>query len=470
MIIGTGIACFAAAAAVAQPLQADAGSGISATVYRSSKDRPFREVRDDVPFSALWRAAGTPVLDLDAARPSHKFLGLGVSFAESGAKLLAEMPAERRERIMRMLWTKEGINLTVGRIHVGCSDYSAHMYTYADVPGDMELRHFSIDPDRRYVLPFIKEAAKLQPQLFCFSSVWTPPAWMKLNRELCGGWISRRHLPVFCDYYVKFLLAYRDEGIDIRALTVQNEPYSDQDGQSADCKWGPEEEMDVVGRLLPPRLKAAGLSTQIWLRDSEPDEWQQTLWELDDPDVRANVAGIAWHSYGSNPDNMRKVSAKHPGIPMYHTEMGPHLEYEKRSLVWWGSLVARFLNAGCGTFVSWCPVLDEEGGPNLSRGFRCAGLVEVHSETGAVTPSNQYKLFRHIGPYVERGADVLSAPEGRSVVAFRNPDGSHVIVAAVESAPRDRKMQLQVKLGGMYRSFQLPVGTVSTIILRRRAD
>ena len=434
--------------------------------YQSAKDVPMHALKDGVPFSPLWHAAGTPVLDLDTAKTSHGFLGLGVSFAEASCKLLTEMPASDRERVMRLLWTKDGANLTIGRIHVGCSDYSAHMYTYDDVPDDMELRHFSIDDDRKYVLPVIKQAQALQPELFFFSSVWTPPAWMKLNGELCGGWISRRHLPVFCDYYVKFLRAYKAEGIDVGALTVQNEPYSDQDGQSADCKWGPEEEMDVVARLLPPRLKAAGLSPAIWLRDSEPTEWQQTLWELRDSEVVRNIGGIAWHSYNGDPDKMRKVRAVHPEIPMYHTEMGPHLERERRSLLWWGKTVTAYLNAGCQSFVSWCPVLDEQGRPNCSRGFNCAGLLEVHSETGAVTPSNQFLLFRHIGPFVSRGADILEQPAGSTVTAFRNPDGSFVIVAINPSTSIDKKMQLQVKLRGQYKSFQLLHGTVTTIVLR----
>ena len=452
-----------AAAAVVSVARAES---VSFAQYQSAKDVPLHELKDGVPFSPLWHAAGTPVLDLDAAKVSPKSLGLGVSFAEASCKILSEMPPAEREKVMRMLWTKEGANLTIGRIHVGCSDYSAHMYTYDDVPDDMELRHFSIDDDRRYVLPVIKETQRLQPELFCFSSVWTPPAWMKLNGELCGGWISRRHLPVFCDYYVKFLQAYRAEGIDVKALTVQNEPYSDQDGQSADCKWGPEEEMDVVARLLPPRLKKVGLTPAIWLRDSEPDEWQQTLWELRDPEVVKNIGGIAWHSYGSDPDNMRKVRAVHPTIPMYHTEMGPHLERERRSLLWWGKTITGYLNAGCGSFTGWCPVLDEQGRPNCSRGFNCAGLVEVHSETQVVRPSNQYLLFRHIGPYVERGADILAAPPGRTVTVFRNPDGSHVIVAVNTATSTEKKMQLQVKFRGAYNSFQLPTGSVSTIVLK----
>jgi O-glycosyl hydrolase len=52
------------------------------------------------------------------------------------------------------------------------------------------------------------------------------------------------------------------------------------------------------------------------------------------------------------------------------------------------------------------------------------------------------------------------------VIALRNPDGSYVLVATNTNGGKKRKLQLQVKLGGKYVSFQLPSKSVSTIILR----
>ncbi len=455
-------------------------AGAEIRMYQTTGQRPFREIKNTVPFSP-HRAVAVPVLDLDGAGVSHEFKGLGVSFAEASCKLISELPAARRREILEMVFSKKGAGVTMGRIHVGCSDYSAHIYTYDDVPDDMELKHFSIDHDRRYVLPVIRESQKICPELYFFASVWTPPAWMKLGRELCGGWIDIEKLPVFCDYYVKFLQAYAKEGIEVSAISAQNEPYSDQNGESPECKWGPNEEMIFAGRLMPPRLKAAGLNTEIWLHDSEPDEWRQILWELSDENVRKNAGGVALHSYGGNPlQFLPKIREKHPGLAMYHTEQGPHLD-GSRTITWWGAKVTSFINAGCAAFTSWCLALDEQGLPNVSRGFNCAGFIEIHSETGKFTPSAQWEYFRHLGPYVERGAKVLdcgreysldiphpgSVPaHERHIIAFRNPDGSHVIVATNANGGKNRKLQLQVKLNGEYVSFQLPPKSVSTIILK----
>ena len=452
--------------------------GVEIKMFQTTEQRPMREIKNTVPFSPHC-AVAVPVLDLDSAKVSHDFTGLGISFAEASCKLLAELPAQRRREFLDMVFSKKGAGVSMGRIHVGCSDYSAHIYTYDDVMDDMELKHFSVDPDRKYVIPVIKESQKICPDLYFFASVWTPPAWMKLGRELCGGWIDIEKIPVFCDYYVRFLQEYAKEGIDVKAISAQNEPYSDQNGESPECKWGPNEEMLFAGKLMPQRLKAAGLKTEIWLHDSEPDEWRQILWELSDENVRKNVGGIALHSYGGNPlQFLPKIRSRYPGLKMYHTEQGPHLD-GSRTITWWGAKITSFINSGCSAFTSWCLALDEQGLPNVSRGFNCAGFIEIHSETGKFTPSAQWDCFRHIGPFVERGAKVLDTgyaneiphpgavpASNRHVMAFRNPDGSHVIVATNTNGGKNRKLQLQIKLGGSFVSFQLPPTSVSTIVLR----
>ncbi len=43
------------------------------------------------------------------------------------------------------------------------------------------MRNFSIDRYRYILIPYIKEALKLRPDLKMWS--WTPPAWMKVNEH-----------------------------------------------------------------------------------------------------------------------------------------------------------------------------------------------------------------------------------------------------------------------------------------------
>ena len=78
-----------------------ASAATEVTLYQSSKARPFREVKSVVPFSPHAYAEGTDLVDLDAAKPSHKFLGLGVSFAEASCKILMDLPKEKREKVTK---------------------------------------------------------------------------------------------------------------------------------------------------------------------------------------------------------------------------------------------------------------------------------------------------------------------------------------------------------------------------------
>lgn len=430
--------------------------------YRTTSAVPFAEVSDET-FAGTAEGAA---LDLDGTFRNHPFLGLGVSFVESACRVLSELDEDARQRALRMIWSAtEGAGLSVARLNVGCSDFSTCLYTYDDVADDFGLKYFSIDQDRRYVLPVVREAMKVNPEIYFFASPWTPPAWMKLGRDLCGGWIDPDRLEVYGDYYVKYLQAYRAEGIPIRAITMQNEPFSDQGGDSPDCIWGPNEEIAFASRILPPRLKRAGLDdVRVWLMDAEPKMWRQADWELAVPEIRAVVGGVAWHSYGSEPEDMLPLREKYPDLPMYHTEMGPQVDREKRPLLWWGEIVLRYLNAGCRTFTGWCMALDEQGLPNTSRGFNCAGLIEIHSETHAIRPSRQWELFRQIGPYVKRGAKILETgvriPGVKAFGAFANPDGTHVVVAVTGSDGAT----FGVRRRGAVTSVRLKPDAVTTLI------
>lgn len=92
--------------------------------------------------------------------------------------------------MLRDLYTDQGLNLSVGRVSVGSSDYSPELYTYDEVAGDTALEHFSVEPDEEFVLPMLREVLKIKPELFLFSSPWSPPGWMKTGGSMCGGLVT----------------------------------------------------------------------------------------------------------------------------------------------------------------------------------------------------------------------------------------------------------------------------------------
>ena len=460
-------------------------SGVSAEtrVYRTDARGEMREVAVNF-WSALPQGHANTV-DLDAAAPGHPFTGLGVSIPESSCYLLSRLPAERRAEILRTVWTADGAGLSVARLQIGSSDYSMHAYTYDDVAGDTELDHFSIDPDSRYILPVVKEIQKINPDVTFFASPWSPPAWMKDNGNIAGGSLLREHYGVYARYFVKYIQAFQKEGVTIQAVTTQNEPECDQFGMSPTCLWTGEQETAFIVNHLAPALKAAGLQTKPWLWDHNFDGTNRVWQALARKGVLESIGAVAWHPYVGQPEWIRPIHAKYPNLPMVMTEMGPHVDRYRRDLLWWGDLMLRTFNSGCGGFTSWCMVLDEHGQPNITGGFPCAGFVALDSVTGEAVPSEQFKAFRHVGRFVRRGADILKDcwkvgdsdwarrnDKRTTCAAFRNPDGSHVVVVACKPAEGDpfSPVQVQIKQKGRYLIVQALPGSLTTIVTGRREE
>ena len=195
-----------------------------------------------------------------------------------------------------------------------------------------------------------------------------------------------------------------------------------------------------------------------------------------------SVGAVAWHPYVGQPEWIQPLHAKYPDLPMVMTEMGPHVDRYGRDLLWWGGLMLRTFNSGCGGFTSWCMVLDEHGQPNISGGFGCAGFVELNSVTGEAVPSEQFKAFRHVGRFVRRGSDILKGcwkagdsdwarrNDRRTVCsAFRSPDGSHVVVIACKPEKGDpfSPVQVQVKHRNRYLIVQALPGSLTTVTISR---
>lgn len=160
--------------------------------------------------------AGGPSLVLDPGQQFQSLIGIGGSFTESTAYVISELSAAKRASLMEAWFAPEGAHYSLTRTHIASCDFSLRNYTYAPVPGDVELQHFSIEPDRTYLLPMIQSALKVKDAEFkILASPWTAPPWMKSNRDWNGGELLDEHYGTFAAYILRYLEAYEKEGIDI---------------------------------------------------------------------------------------------------------------------------------------------------------------------------------------------------------------------------------------------------------------
>ena len=287
------------------------------------------------------------------------------------------------------------MNLNIGRLTIGSSDYSAEVYTYDDTENDTELKHFSIDRDKEYIIPMIKEILEIKPDLKLFASPWSPPGWMKTGGSIAGGFMREKYLDVYAEYFVKYIKAYEAEGIKISAVTIQNEPETHQNGQMPACRWHPDTEARFAG-ILRKALDKNGIDTEIWFYDHNFIRTDRVKWCLEEyPELRKDCAGIAFHYYSGSIEQTNILKEQYPELALHFTEGGPRL-YDNYATDWckWGLMVIRALNNGYSSFTGWNLMLDETGGPNVGP-FFCGGLVTRKSDDNSLSFSGQYKVFRH---------------------------------------------------------------------------
>lgn len=451
-----------------------AEGGDELRLFQTTESKDFREIATSGftihPYPAV------EALDVDAAKAGHEFLALGASLTDASAWVLANMPADKRESLLRKLFTPEGCNLGAIRLNIGASDYSTGLYSYNDTPGDVEMKNFSLARDDEFLVPMAKRVKELRPDVFVFAAPWSPPGWMKTSGMMISGSLKDEFMPALANYFVKYVQGYGERGIAIDAVCPQNETMCDTHGQYPCCVYPAAQEGAFVRDHLAPAFRKAGVASKIWVHDHDPNgkgiERVNSLLAM--PGVEDAVDGIAWHCYSPSGDatNMPPVKAAHPKLRFYHTENGPHVVIKERSEWWWADKVFQMLQNGCEVFTSWNLCLDELGTP-ATGAHLCGGFVVVDSATHEVTYSPQYRLFRHIGPFVKRGArvmDVSGSRDGTRLVLFRNPEGENVLVVACDGTlvRKIQRRRLVVKYKGRYKTLPLPGGqwSVSTLVFK----
>jgi glucosylceramidase len=416
---------------------------------------------------AKWRprkGAADKTIVLEPEKNYQEILGFGAAFTDASCSMFNQLAPPAREQLFHELFHPSEMGLSVCRTCIGSSDYSTKAYSYDEGEPDPDLKRFSIEHDREYILPMLRQARGVNPDLFLFSSPWSPPGWMKAGGSMLGGSMRKKYLPNYAQYFLKFLQAYAADGVLVQAVTPQNEVDTDQDGRMPACVWAQEYEMEFVGKHLGPLLAQNNLSTKIWILDHNYNLWGRAVAELDDPDVRKYCNAIAFHGYVGKPEQMSKAHDAYPNVEMYWTEGGPDYTAPDYLTDWaqWGKTFTGVLRNWCRAITGWNLALDEQGRPNIGP-FSCGGLVTIHSQTKEITRSGQYWAFAHFSRTIRRGAkrfESHSAAADLDHVAFENPGGQRVLV--VTNAGPAREIELQ--LGRMACGVQLESASVTTFV------
>jgi glucosylceramidase len=409
----------------------------------------------------------TATITLKPETTFQEITGFGGAFTESSAYLLNQVSKANREKILEAYFSEAGANYSLTRTHMNSCDFSLDHYSYAPVENDMLLDSFSIEEDRDDIIPMIKEAQAISKDGFrIIASPWTAPPWMKDNNDWYGGKLLKKYYPTWALFFSKYYLAYEQEGIDIWAFTVENEPLGN-DSHWESMHYTPEEMGAFVKEDLVPQFMKEGVEAKILVYDQNRGEemlpWVRTL--LTDEELKPNIYGTAVHWYTSTnewfPESLQETHELAPDKHIIHTEgcidsEVPHWNddawYWKKEATDWGYQWAKeedkhfhpkyvptyryardiigCLNNWVEGWVDWNMVLDEKGGPNLAQNWCIAPiLVDVEKDEVYITPL--YYMLSHFSKYIRPGAKRIgfeNTGESLMVTAAKNADGSTIAV------------------------------------------
>jgi glucosylceramidase len=453
------------------------------------------------PDSAGARGATVTV---DSGSYYQGFLGCGASITDSSASLLARLPAERRDAVMEQLFSPTaGIGLSYLRQPIGSSAFVAgsRYYTCDDVSSghtDFDLAQFSIARDEAGILPLLRQARRLNPQLKVMATPWSAPAWMKTNGSLVGGELidSPRYYEAYAAYLVEFVKAYERAGVPVHAVTLQNEPQN-RNPDVPGMHLGVAQAKRLI-RALGPALASAGLTTRIVAFDHNwsihPDdlaaippgqspEEDYPFAILSDPATARWVAGTAFHCYFGDPEVQSRLHDRFPDKDIYFTEcsgsrgsVDSDAKAFADTLRWHaGNVVIGATRHWARTVVTWNLALDPSGGPHANGYTDFSGLITIEDDN-SFTLNAEYYALAHLSRFVRPGARRVASSSGGGggggnagaalgdgelmSVAFRDGDGT---IALLLHNPSDEGRNAEIHWDGRRAEIRLPGGSVATL-------
>lgn len=381
--------------------------------------------------------ATNPII-VDETQVYQRIEGFGASFTDTTGYALNELAAPaQRDTAMTNLFSHDGggIGLSFVRNPMAACDLSLSVYSYDDLPAgqtDTNLNSFSVAHDQADIIPLVKKALALNPQLKIMANPWSPPGWMKDSGSMIGGTLLTNMYAPFALYFVKYIRAYQAAGITVNYISLQNEPLyqpANYPGMLLDAGTA----TTVLRDYILPALAVNNLTnTTVLVYDHNWDRPDYPTTEFSDATVNGSpqVSGIAWHGYGGTPGVMLTLGSNFPAKGQYLTEHSGETQIADQVKADFEEIIHVMRSWGK-AYVKWNMASDENYGPHTGGCGDCTPLVYVNSTTHNVSYGIEFYTLGHFSKFVLPGAYRIYSSDAAGVIsaAFLNPDGSEVLVA-----------------------------------------
>ncbi len=410
--------------------------------------------------------------------------GVGGTFNELGWDALQSLPAAKQQEVMEALFSAQGCNFSMARLPVGSSDYALSYYSSCDVAEDFVMRDFNIDRDRYILIPYIKAAKEVRPDLQLWASPWSPPAWMKVNNHYSvrGGDMNgrphgnrmpegadvmnsatafnmqERYLQAYALYFSKFAQAYKNEGVELFAIMPQNEIAHSPNWPT--CTWRAEDLAYFIGKFMGPQFVADEVDTKIWLGTINWARPEYCRLILDDKEASKYIAGVGFQWAGERA--LPTIKNEYPELKYMQTEnkCGEH-ENDWTSLEASWKSVVHYMRNGCNMYTYWNMVLDQTG--SSAWGWPQNSMVVVDRDTKEITYTEEFYLFKHFSHFVQPGSHMLKvSEEGNNHIAFKMTDGRTMLLVY---NPEEADKVYNIKIGEQTIAANLKAKSINSIIM-----
>ena len=408
--------------------------------------------------------------------------GFGAAVTGSSCYNLMQMAAENRNKFLRETFCPtDGMGYSYIRISIGCSDFSLSEYTCCDTEG---IENFGLtDEETQYVIPILKEILAINPSVKIMGSPWTCPTWMKINVEgnpWTGGQLNPVYYADYATYFVKWIQAFNEYGIDIYSVTPQNEPLNPGNSASLVMKW--DEQLEFLRDHLVPQFKNASFKTKIYLFDhnynydnmSDQEDYPVKIYDAGiDSEL---VVGAAYHNYGGDKEELLDIHNRYPDRELIFTETSIGTWNDGRNLEI--TLIDDMREVALGTVNNWCKavvvwnlMLDSERGPNRDGGCQtCYGAVDIEkSDYSTITRNSHYYIIGHLSSVVKPGAVRIGtsgfSDAGFVHSAFENTDGTYAVVL-LNSTTENKS--ITINDGTNHFTYEVPAKSVISYLWKNK--
>lgn len=409
-----------------------------------------------------------PTIDVDELSSFQSIDGFGFTLTGGSAQVINQLSIQAKQDLLKELFgtTNTSVSFSYLRISIGASDLNAMPFTYDDMPSgqtDINLANFSLSPDMNDLIPLLKEILIISPNIKIMAVPWSAPVWMKDNGSFIGGSLQPQYYGVYAAYFVKYIQLMKAEGINIDAVTPQNEPL--HPGNNPSMLMTADQQAVFIKSHLGPAFRAANISSKIVIYDHNCDKPEYPIAVLSDAVANQFIDGSAFHLYAGDIGALSAVHNSFPSKNIYFTE-----QYTASNGSFSGDLKWHLKNVIIGSTRNWSRIALEWNlannssfGPHTQGGCTvCKGAITIESNT-FFTRNVGYYIVAHASKFVPPGSVRIGSNliSGIYNVVFKTPAGKKVLVAVNDGNVSEL---FNIKFNGKWITTSLEAGSVGTYV------